>query len=244
MPALTVINLSKYYGSEPLLDRVGFSVDERDRLGLIGANGTGKTTLCRILLGQEPCEDDSKIQLARGTTVGYLSQDVAYGDATTPWEMAMEAFAALRRREAKLRSLTDQMAHVADDEQLHRLLDEHDRLRAQFEIDGGYEYEHRASGVLTRVGVPEADFHRELASFSGGEQRRAALARLLLEAPDLLLLDEPTNHLDLEGIEWLEGYLKGYPGAVVAISHDRRFLDRIARSRKRRSWLIATTAPG
>jgi ATP-binding cassette subfamily F protein 3 len=228
MPVLTVKNLSKYYGTEVILDHVGLSVSERDRLGFIGANGTGKTTLCRILLGQEPCEDDSQIHFARGATIGYLSQDVSYGDATTPWEMVMAAFEQLKRRERKLAELTEQMSGAEDDERLHRLLDEHARVLAQFEADGGYEYEHRAAGVLTRVGVPEADFHRQLGSFSGGEQRRAALARLLLEAPDLLLLDEPTNHLDVEGIEWLEQYLKSYPGAVVAISHDRRFLDSVA----------------
>ncbi|MHB8993897.1 MAG: ABC-F family ATP-binding cassette domain-containing protein [Armatimonadota bacterium] len=228
MPVLTVTNLSKYYGTEAILDHVALAVSERDRLGFIGANGTGKTTLCRILLGQEPCEDDSKIHFARGATVGYLSQDVSYGDATTPWEMVMTAFEQLKRRERRLAELTENMSGVSDEEQLHRLLDEHGRLLAQFEADGGYEYEHRAAGVLTRVGVPEVDFHRPLGSFSGGEQRRAALARLLLEAPDLLLLDEPTNHLDVEGIEWLEQYLRSYPGAVVAISHDRRFLDRVA----------------
>ena len=227
MPLLTINNLTKYYGTELILDHIGFSVDERDRLGLIGANGSGKTTLCRILLGQEPYEDDSEIHFARGATVGYLSQDIAYGDATTPWEMALAAFEQLRRREQKIAALTEQMSH-AEGEQLSRLLDEHARLLAQFEAAGGYEYEHRAAGVLTRVGVPEVDFHRPLGSFSGGEQRRAALARLLLEAPDLLLLDEPTNHLDVEGIEWLEQYLNAYPGAVVAISHDRRFLDRVA----------------
>ena len=227
MPLLTIKNLTKYYGTEMILDHVGLSVDERDRLGMIGANGTGKTTLCRILLGQESYEEDSEIHITRGATVGYLSQDIAYGDATTPWEMALQAFEQLRRREQKIAALTEQMSHVDGDE-LHRLLDEHARLLTQFEASGGYEYEHRAAGVLTRVGVPEVDFHRPLGSFSGGEQRRAALARLLLEAPDLLLLDEPTNHLDVEGIEWLEQYLNGYPGAVVAISHDRRFLDRVA----------------
>lgn len=228
MPLLTINNLTKYYGTEMLLDHVGLAVDERDRLGLIGANGTGKTTLCRILLGQEPYEDDSQIHITRGATTGYLSQDISYGDATTPWEMALAAFGELRRREKKIAALTEQMSHVEGDE-LHRLLDDHARLLTQFEAAGGYGYEHRAAGVLTRVGVPEVDFHRPLGSFSGGEQRRAALARILLEAPDLLLLDEPTNHLDVDGIEWLEQYLNAYPGAVVAISHDRRFLDNVAK---------------
>ncbi|MEN6304469.1 MAG: ABC-F family ATP-binding cassette domain-containing protein [Armatimonadia bacterium] len=229
MPLISVENLTKYYGTELILDHVSFAIDHRERLGFIGANGTGKTTLCRILLGQEQYEDDSKIHIARGTTIGYLSQDVRFHGADTPWELVMSLFKDLKKREKRMAEVTERMgAEGVDDEELHRLLDEHARLLEEFERHGGYDYEHRAAGVLTRVGVPEVDFHRPLASFSGGEQRRAALAKLLLEAPDLLLLDEPTNHLDVQGIEWLEQYLRNYPGAVVAISHDRRFLDSVA----------------
>ena len=229
MPLISVENLTKYYGTELILDHVSFAIDHRERLGFIGANGTGKTTLCRILLGQEQYEDDSRIHIARGTTIGYLSQDVRFHGAATPWELVMSLFKDLKKREKRMAEVTERMgAEGVDDEELHRLLDEHARLLEEFERHGGYDYEHRAAGVLTRVGVPEVDFHRPLASFSGGEQRRAALAKLLLEAPDLLLLDEPTNHLDVQGIEWLEQYLKNYPGAVIAISHDRRFLDSVA----------------
>ena len=228
MPLLTVDNLTKYYGTELLLDHVSFSIDHRERLGFIGANGTGKTTLCRILLGRESYEDDSQIHLARGATIGYLSQEADQDLTLTPWDMVMSVREHLRRQEREIAALTEAMGADLPPDELHRLLDRHAELLAQFEAEGGHEHEQEAARVLTRIGVPEADFHRPLHSFSGGEQRRAALARLLLQKPDLLLLDEPTNHLDVAGIEWLEQYLKSYPGAVVAISHDRRFLDAVA----------------
>nr|MBP8954810.1 ABC-F family ATP-binding cassette domain-containing protein [Armatimonadota bacterium] len=229
MPLISVHNLTKYYGTDLILDGVSLSIDNRDRLGLIGANGTGKTTLCRILMGLESYEDNAQIHRARGMTVGYLSQDVDFGVASTPWEVVMAVYGEMRRREEEIRKLEEEMAAETDRDQLAELLEEHERLTAHHIAAGGYEYERRAATVLTGLGVPEADFRREISSFSGGEQRRVALAQLLLKEPDLVLLDEPTNHLDIQGIEWLEGYLKSYPGAVVCISHDRRFLDSVAR---------------
>ena len=228
MPLLTVNSLTKYYGTEMILDHVGFAIDHRERLGFIGANGTGKTTLCRILLGREPYEDDAEIHVSRGATIGYLSQEADQDLSVTPWDMVMSVREHLRRQEREIADLTERMGADLPAEEMHRLLDRHAALLAQFEAEGGHEYEQEAARVLTRIGVPDTDFHRPLHSFSGGEQRRAALARLLLQNPDLLLLDEPTNHLDVAGIEWLEQYLKAYSGAVVAISHDRRFLDNIA----------------
>ena len=228
MPLITVDNLTKYYGTDLILDHVAFAVDHRERLGLIGANGTGKTTLCRILMGQESYEEDSQIHSARGMTTGYLSQDVQFSGATTPWEVVMQVFAGQRELEVLIQEAEERMAEDLPPAEMEAALEEHSRLLAEYEAGGGYSYEREAAKVLAGLGVPERDFHRDLMSFSGGEQRRVALAQLLLTRPDRLLLDEPTNHLDITGTEWLEGYLRDYPGAVVAISHDRRFLDAVA----------------
>ncbi len=228
MPLITVSNLTKYYGTELILDHISFAIDHRERLGLIGANGTGKTTLCRILMGQESYEEDSVIHKAQGMSVGYLSQDVDFGQATTPWEVAMSVFPQMLDMEQRLTRLSHELAETEDPARRDALLEDHSQLQMRFEAEGGHEFERRAARVLSGLGIPNVDFHRDLLSFSGGEQRRAALAQILLRQPDLLLLDEPTNHLDISGIEWLEAYLRDYPGAVVAISHDRRFLDGVA----------------
>jgi ATP-binding cassette subfamily F protein 3 len=228
MPLITVQNLTKYYDTDLILDHIAFAIDHRERLGLIGANGSGKTTLFRILTGHEPFEDDSVIHRARGMTVGYLSQDVDFGSAADPWQVVMSCFGALHAMEADLRALEHELAEVSAEGRTDDLLDQHARLQSEYEASGGLDYQRRAAAVLTGLGVPEQDFGRPLHTFSGGEQRRIALARLLLTQPSLLLMDEPTNHLDIAGIEWLENYLRDYSGAVVAVSHDRRFLDNTA----------------
>ncbi len=228
MPLLTVESLTKYYGTELILDSISFSFDHRERLGLIGANGSGKTTLCKILMGLEPYEDNSRLYFARGMTAGYLSQDVNFGAARTPWEVVMALYPQMREMEAQIAAAEARMAEAPAAEEREAAMEEHAHLLTEYEAAGGYEYERRAAAVLDGLGVPPAAFHRDLLSFSGGEQRRVALAQLLLTQPDLLLLDEPTNHLDLAGTEWLEGFLRGYPGAVIAISHDRWFLDAVA----------------
>jgi ATP-binding cassette, subfamily F, member 3 len=228
MPLITVQNLTKYYDTNLILDHVAFAVDHRERLGLIGANGSGKTTLFRILMGQEPFEDDSVIHRARGLTVGYLSQDVDFGSAASPWEVVMGCFPHLHQMETELRDLEHELAEASAADRADDLLERHAHLQAEYEASGGLDYLRRASSVLTGLGISERDFQRPLRSFSGGEQRRISLARLLLAQPSLLLMDEPTNHLDIAGIEWLEAYLRDYSGAVVAVSHDRRFLDNLA----------------
>ena len=226
MPLLVIDNVTKYYGAELILEGVSLAVDERDRVGLIGANGTGKTTLCRAILGELELED-GRVNLVRGTTTGYLAQGPAFPEGQTLWEAAMECFSHLKDLEGKLASLEEQMSHPGA-EDLDAILGRHERVRHEYEQSGGYEYETRAATVLTGLGLAEAEFQRPIDSFSGGEKSRAALATLLLTEPDLLLLDEPTNHLDIQGTEWLEEYLRGYRGAVIAISHDRRFLNAVA----------------
>ncbi|HJN17735.1 MAG TPA: ATP-binding cassette domain-containing protein [Armatimonadota bacterium] len=227
MPLLYAENVTKYYGADLVLERVSLTVDERDRIGLIGANGTGKTTLCRMVLGQlQP--DDGQISLVGGTTVGYLSQDPDFPEGQTLWDAAMACFPELREMEDQLASLEERMADPGGAD-LDELVERHETVRSEFEREGGYDYERRTRIVLTGLGFRDDDFHRPIDEFSGGEKNRAALATLLLTDPDLLLLDEPTNHLDIQGTEWLEGHLQTYRGAVIAISHDRRFLNATAR---------------
>jgi len=225
MPLVVIDKLIKYYGSELILDAVSLTIHERDRIGLIGANGSGKATLCRLLLGQQQ-PDDGAIHIVKGTSIGYLPQEPEFSGEESVWEVAVAAFAPLHKMELELRRLEEAMSAPGADD-LDTLLDRHERLRHEYELAGGYEYETRVARVLTGVGFAEDQFPRAVRSLSGGEKSRAALAQLLLRQPDLLLLDEPTNHLDIQGIEWLEGYLVRYPGAVVVISHDRRFLDNV-----------------
>jgi len=227
MPVVVAERLTKYYGAELILEDIALTIHERDRIGLIGANGTGKTTLCRLLLGQLAA-DDGTVSITRGTTLGYLAQDQAFAPGQTLWQAAMDVFPDLRAMEDRLRRLEEEMAEAGSGD-LEALIERHDTLRAEFEHAGGYEYEVRAATVLTGLGFREGDFQRPVDGFSGGEKNRAALAVLLLRDPDVLLLDEPTNHLDIQGTEWLEQYLATYHGAAVIISHDRRFLNQTVR---------------
>ncbi|MBM3477290.1 MAG: ABC-F family ATP-binding cassette domain-containing protein [Armatimonadetes bacterium] len=227
MRLLVAERLTKYYGAELILEDVALTIHEGDRIGLIGANGTGKTTLCRLLLGETEA-DDGVVNLARGTTMGYLAQDCTFPPGQTLWQAAMDVFAEIRAMEERIAQLEEQMADPGAQD-LDGLIARHEAVRMEYERAGGYEYEVRAATVLTGLGLREADFHRPLDGFSGGEKNRAALAVLLLRDPDLLLLDEPTNHLDIQGTEWLEQYLATYHGAAVVISHDRRFLNQTVR---------------
>jgi ATP-binding cassette subfamily F protein 3 len=227
MPVLIAEHLTKYYGAELVLDDVSLTIHEGDRIGLIGANGTGKTTLCRLLLSEtEP--DDGTLSVTRGVTLGYLPQDCAFPPGQTLWQAALGVFPDILALEDRLADLAAHMAHATGPD-LEALIAQHERTREELERAGGYGYETRAATVLTGLGFREADFRRELMTFSGGERNRAALAVLLLRDPDVLLLDEPTNHLDIQGTEWLEEYLATYHGAAVVISHDRRFLNAVVR---------------
>ncbi|MGD8240256.1 MAG: ABC-F family ATP-binding cassette domain-containing protein [Armatimonadota bacterium] len=223
MPLLVADNITKYYGAELVLEEVSLAIAERDRVGLIGANGTGKTTLCKVML-RELRPDEGQVHTARGATVGYLEQAPSFPPGQSLWDAAMGVFGDMREMEGQLREYEQQMAEPRRDD-LDAVMERHERVRAEYERAGGYEYETRAATVMTGVGFAESDFPRRLGTFSGGEKSRAALAALLLRQPDLLLLDEPTNHLDIQGMEWLEEHLRTYPGAVVVISHDRRFLN-------------------
>lgn len=224
MALLTVSNLSKLFGAEEIFSDISFSVPPKSRIGLVGANGVGKTTLLRILIGEENTTT-GVVQYARGVKVGYLPQRAELESELTLWQECIHVFDELISRKEELATLEGEMSKSNDPEEL---LDRYGRLQHAFELLGGYEYETRIHQMLSGLGFAKTDESRPIAQFSGGEKTRVHLAKLLLEAPQLLLLDEPTNHLDIEAVEWLEAYLKDWPGAMIIVSHDRYFLDQVA----------------
>jgi ATP-binding cassette subfamily F protein 3 len=232
MSLIQATNLSKVYGDQLVFEGVTLAVPHQARVALVGANGAGKTTLLRILMGLE-ASDSGQVRRARSIRIGYLPQESADGapseisDQTTLWESCLTAFEGLLQDEAELARLE---ATMADPALTDKAMERYGSLQEAFERAGGYIYPSRIRQVLTGLGFDPADHDRPIASFSGGERTRAGLARLLLEDPDLLLLDEPTNHLDIQAMEWLEGWLKDWPGAALIVSHDRYFLDHTVES--------------
>ena len=225
---MVINDLWKYYGDKPIFAEFSATIGAADRIGLVGANGVGKTTLLRVLAGELTAERGT-ISCAKNYKVGLLSQDVQAADLTLK-EYLTGPFQALLETAAQLRELEKQLADPkvhGNEESLRRAMKAYGELEHQFSTAGGYEYRVQIRSAALGLGFSEADFPRPLHSFSGGERMRASLARLLLSQPDLLLLDEPTNHLDIEAVEWLESFLAAYPKALVVVSHDRYFLDRV-----------------
>ena len=219
-------DISKSYGAQKVLQGVSLQVREGQRAGLVGANGTGKTTLLRIISGGETA-DVGIVETARGLRIGYLEQEPSLDPVHTVYVAALSAFDELRRIETRLREVEHAMAE-SDERVRERLAREHGELLEQFERGGGYDHESRTHAVLAGVGFDADALPRAVSKLSGGERSRVALARLLLKDVDVLLLDEPTNHLDLAGVEWLEQFLARSKAGVVVVSHDRLFLDRVA----------------
>ncbi len=223
-------NLSKSYGVQDVFTDVSLALPHQARVALVGMNGVGKSTLLRLLAGLE-APDRGQVQRARNLQVGFLPQESIdqYPDLfpqhVSLWELVLEAFDELHSQESQLAQLE---AAMADPKQVDRALQQYGILQEKFEREGGYTYQARAKSVLRGLGFDDADFNRPVSQFSGGEKTRAQLARLLLDDPELLILDEPTNHLDIEAIEWLENWLRDWPGAALVVSHDRYFLDRVA----------------
>ena len=226
MKVIVARNLVKYHGGDQkILSGVTLAVESGEKIGMVGRNGAGKTTLLNVLSGNLEA-DGGVVERVGGTKVGMTSQSLYLGTELSVEQEMLSAFEDLIRREEELESLEAEISKNPS----QTLLERYGRLQAEFDRDGGYEYRAHAASALSSLGFAPEDWKRPVSSFSGGEQSRIALARLLLSEPDLVLLDEPTNHLDLRGIEWLENFVKNAKSAVLVVSHDRYFLDAVAGS--------------
>ena len=236
MSILTFSNLTQSYGDFDVFVGINAAIPNDGKIGLVGPNGVGKTTLLRILAGLDAASAGS-VTLSRGTRLGYLRQEAmdAFSEReNTVHDEMLTVFKDLKQKEAELRDLEHRMADGDDSD---ALLERYSAAQEQFERAGGYDYEVRIRQVLQGLGFGSDDLQTPLSHLSGGQKTRALLGRLLLERPDLLILDEPTNHLDVEAIEWLEGVLRLWDGALLIVSHDRYFLDRVVN----RIWEMSRT---
>lgn len=219
---LSVELISKAYGDNQVLNQVSFTLAPGQKLGLVGANGVGKSTLLKIIVGEVEA-DGGRVTPAAGTQLGYLPQVLSGADALTVDQLIMASLAELQQLEARLREL--EAALAAANGNLDTLLADYGQASEQFEQRGGYDLEYRRAAILAGLQIDHIDSARPVSTLSGGEKSRVGLAALLLQEPDLLLLDEPTNHLDFRALEWLESYLRDFRGGLLAVSHDRQFLN-------------------
>ena len=225
MIILSIQNLQKAFGGNAVLKDVNLILQDHQRMGLVGVNGCGKTTLLKILAGQEH-EDGGSISLMKGIRIGYMEQQYAVQGDNTVFEELKQVYAPVFAMEEKLRVLEGQMAQ-ANEAELKRLGETYARLSDAFEKADGYAWKSAIQGVLSGLGFQKEQYDQPARQLSGGELTRLSLAKLLLQKPDLLLLDEPTNHLDLQALDWLEHYLADYRGTLLVVSHDRYFLDHV-----------------
>ena len=224
MQILNVQQLKKEFGDDVLFEDVSFSLNDNDRLALIGPNGNGKSTLIKIILN-EVDKTSGEVVLAKGTTIGYLSQDVITNLDNNLYDEVESVFSSLIEQEKKLKEMEDEISLNPNNVEL---IEEYGIKQNDFLEKGGYNYHYLINMMLSKFGFYKEDLTRTISSFSGGERTKIAFVKLLLIKPNLLILDEPTNHLDISTIEWLEQYLKGYEGALLFISHDRYFIDALA----------------
>ena len=218
-------NLNKAFGEQVIVKNGSFHIEEHEKAALIGPNGAGKSTILKMIMGELPA-DDGEIILAKGKTIGYLSQHQELMSGNTIFEEVQSAKADIIRIEEQIRSIELELKHLSGEE-LEKRLHTYHNLTALFERENGYAYQSEIVGVLKGLGFTEDDFDKKTDTLSGGQKTRVSLGKLLLTKPDVLLLDEPTNHLDMNSISWLETYLMNYAGAVLIVSHDRYFLDRV-----------------
>ncbi len=222
---LSCANVSKAFGTKEILKKVSFHIEENEKTAIVGINGAGKSTLLKLLIG-ELTPDEGEITIAHSASIGYLAQYQEISEDASIYEEVLSAKAEVIALEEQIRLFEDQMKQVKG-EKLEQLMEHYHACLKEFEDAGGYYYKNEIAGVLRGLGFSEDMFDRRLSELSGGQKTRVSLAKLLVRHPDILLLDEPTNHLDLSSITWLEGFLKSYKGAVLLVSHDRYFLDRV-----------------
>ncbi len=223
---LSCQNISKAFHEQPVLAGVSFHIEDYEKAAIVGINGAGKTTLLRIIVGEQS-PDEGMVTLSKDKTLGYLAQNQNVDSENSIYDELLSVKADVIAMEEKIRQMEHSMKHLSGDE-LAQLMESYTRLTHSFEYAGGYSYKSEIVGVLKGLGFSEPEFSKKISTLSGGQKTRVALGRLLLLKPDLIVLDEPTNHLDLNSIAWLETYLLNYKGAVLIVSHDRYFLDRIA----------------
>lgn len=223
---LTLNGVSKSYGHLQILEEISFTVNVGERVGLVGANGAGKSTLLKIVAGEVAC-DEGRVELAGDVDVGYVPQTIVPRQDQTIEELLRESQRKIRALEQRMHELEEVMA-AAQGAELAEAVTEYGEIAARFEHAGGYDLDYRIDEVLSGLGLAHLSRARRIATLSGGEKTRIALAAVLIQAPGLLLLDEPTNHLDFEMAAWLEEYLRRQPGALLVVSHDRRFLNAVA----------------
>ena len=226
MIILQANKIERSFAGEVLFDNINLQVDERDRIALVGKNGAGKSTLLKILVGEEE-PTSGEINKKKDISLSYLAQDSRFESENTIYDEMLHVFDDLRRTEKQLRQMELEMGEKSG-EDLEKLMSDYDRLSENFRQAGGFTFEADIRAILNGFKFDESMWQMKIAELSGGQNTRLALAKMLLEKPNLLVLDEPTNHLDIETIAWLENYLVNYSGALIIVSHDRYFLDKVA----------------
>ncbi|WP_373104362.1 ABC-F family ATP-binding cassette domain-containing protein [Streptococcus lutetiensis] len=218
--------IERSFSGDVLFDNINIQVDEKDRIALVGRNGAGKSTLLKILVGEE-APTSGEINTKRDLSLSYLAQDSRFESENTIFDEMLHVFDDVRSMESRLRKMEMQMAELTGDA-FDKLMSDYDRLSEEFRVKGGFTYEAEIKAILNGFKFDDSMWQMKISELSGGQNTRLALAKMLLEKPELLVLDEPTNHLDIETIAWLENYLVNYQGALIIVSHDRYFLDKVA----------------
>ena len=218
-------HIDKAFSTDVILSDISFHINEHEKAAIVGANGSGKSTLLKIITGHLSA-DNGEVILSGSTTVGYLAQNQEYASEHSIYDEMRDAKPEIIQLEQQMEKLSARM-DIETGETLEQVIKQYDNARQRYERLDGYAYQSELVGVLKGLGFTEEDFEKPVISLSGGEKTRVALAKMLLQAPDLIILDEPTNHLDINAIAWLESYLTNYRGAVLIVAHDRYFLDKI-----------------